>query len=250
MIMQLEYYQFPKWLFTLDISSDSKLLYMLLLDRYKLSLKNNFIDENNRVYIFYSRDSVEKELNISHPTCINLFKQLKTVGLLEEKKQGRGKANIIYLKSIDINSEIKKLKNLTSRSKEIELLDVKNINPNKNDISKKELSNIVVDEKRFIQAIKIEKARMIEAYRSDEFVNKAIKYAIKQLNNNGPNKIKIINSFSDSAYIDLFNTAFSIVSDDITVSNIDNNDAYFSFKIQKYISLVKKKGISHENYIC
>ena len=147
--MQLEYYQFPKWLFTLDISSDSKLLYMLLLDRYKLSLKNNFIDENNRVYIFYSRDSVEKELNISHPTCINLFKQLKTIGLLEEKKQGRGKANIIYLKSIDINSEIKKLKNLTSRSKEIELLDVKNINPNKNDISKKELSNIVVDEKLY-----------------------------------------------------------------------------------------------------
>lgn len=179
-----------------------------------------------------------------------MFKQLKTIGLLEEKKQGRGKANIIYLKSIDINSEIKKLKNLTSRSKEIELLDVKNINPNMNDISKKELSNIVVDEKRFIQAIKIEKARMIEAYRSDEFVNKAIKFTIKQLNNNGTNKIKIINSFSDSAYIDLFNTAFSIVSDDITVSNIDNNDAYFSFKIQKYISQVKKKGISHENYIC
>ena len=39
MIMQLEFYQFPKWLLMMNLNSDSKLLYMILLDRYKLSIK-------------------------------------------------------------------------------------------------------------------------------------------------------------------------------------------------------------------
>ena len=52
-----EGWQTPKVLFTDDyfrnLSSDAKVLYGLMLDRMALSMKNRWIDEENRVYIIF-----------------------------------------------------------------------------------------------------------------------------------------------------------------------------------------------------
>ena len=55
---QYSFYRIPKALFENDrykeISTDSKLLYGLMLDRMDLSVKNRWIDEKGRVYIFFT----------------------------------------------------------------------------------------------------------------------------------------------------------------------------------------------------
>lgn len=52
---QFAFYRIPKVLFTDDyfrnLSSDAKVLYGLMLDRMALSIKNRWIDEDNRVYV-------------------------------------------------------------------------------------------------------------------------------------------------------------------------------------------------------
>lgn len=56
---QFSFIRVPKILMKDDrfrqLSSDAKLLYGLMLDRMALSIKNEWLDESNRVYIIYIR---------------------------------------------------------------------------------------------------------------------------------------------------------------------------------------------------
>ena len=45
---------------------DAKLLYGLLLDRMSLSAKNGWYDEQGRVYIYYTLDEIQEDLNCGH----------------------------------------------------------------------------------------------------------------------------------------------------------------------------------------
>ena len=57
------FYRFPKLLITDDtfksLSSDSKILYGLMLDRISLSTKNGWLDADKRVYIYYSLEDMK-----------------------------------------------------------------------------------------------------------------------------------------------------------------------------------------------
>lgn len=41
-----------------SLSSDAKLLYGLMLDRMSLSMKNGWLDEQNRTYIYYTLENI------------------------------------------------------------------------------------------------------------------------------------------------------------------------------------------------
>jgi hypothetical protein len=85
-----------------DLSTDAKLLYGLMLDRMSLSMKNGWVDEENKVYINYSISEVMEDLGYSKPTCIKIMKELDTesgIGLIERKRVGLGKPDIIYVKN-------------------------------------------------------------------------------------------------------------------------------------------------------
>ncbi len=55
---QYAFYRIPKRLITgeefQDVSTEAKLLYGLMLDRLQLSIKNQWLDEQSRVYIIYT----------------------------------------------------------------------------------------------------------------------------------------------------------------------------------------------------
>ena len=55
---QFSFYRNPKLLFThpsfKGMSTEAKTLYAILLDRMNLSAKNNWIDEEDRVYIIFN----------------------------------------------------------------------------------------------------------------------------------------------------------------------------------------------------
>lgn len=99
------FYMTPKLLFRnkelSGLSSDGKILYMLLLDRMKLSAKNNMKDNDGRLFVFFTIEEAEYEMQKSNKTVGNYFKDLEKIGLIERVKRGQGKADKIYVKNID-----------------------------------------------------------------------------------------------------------------------------------------------------
>ena len=82
------------------ISSEAKLLYSLLLDRVSLSHKNGWKDKQNRIYIIYPIAEVMEEMNCGKNKAVQLLDELEQkAGLIERKRQGLGKPNLIYVKS-------------------------------------------------------------------------------------------------------------------------------------------------------
>lgn len=137
---KFQFYKLPKFLFTNDacssLSSDAKILYSICLDRLSLSMENGWRDEQGRIYIAFTVESIKEELNCSRPTAIKAKKQLEAIGLLEDIRKGQGKSNFIYLKDYaslldSQKSKILTSKKLTSRSKKSELPKVKTVDSNK-----------------------------------------------------------------------------------------------------------------------
>ena len=77
------------------------LLYGLLLDRMGLSAKNGWYDEDGRVYIYYTLNEIQADLNCGHEKAVKLLSELDTgkgFGLIERTKQGQGRPTKLYVK--------------------------------------------------------------------------------------------------------------------------------------------------------
>ena len=189
---QFSFYRIPKALFTdsyfKDLSSDAKILYGLMLDRMSLSIKNQWFDDKNRAYIYFSIEDIMELLNCGRNKAIKSMRELDDetgIGLIEKRRQGFGKVNVIYVKTFmpektdekKFGEELKKFKkqtsveneestevynsnfmksqNQTSRSPENKLQEVYISNPNNTNLSDTEMNDnksnhiISVDEKRF-----------------------------------------------------------------------------------------------------
>ena len=101
---QFSFYRIPKALFTepnfRELSTDAKVLYGILLDRMSLSLKNQWIDAQNKVYIIFTVDEIMDALNCANQKATRLMVELeKQAGLIERKRQGLGRPNLIYVKN-------------------------------------------------------------------------------------------------------------------------------------------------------
>ena len=99
----------PKVLFTderfWNISTDAKLLYGILLDRMNLSAKNGWMDEAGRVYIIFTIDEIKGSIGCAEKKAVKLLDELeRKCGLIERKRQGLGKPNLIYVKNFVDNS--------------------------------------------------------------------------------------------------------------------------------------------------
>ena len=64
------FYRIPKVLITdkrfRKLSCEAKLLYGLLIDRMSLSMKNQWLDRQNRVYIYYTIENIMEDLGCGH----------------------------------------------------------------------------------------------------------------------------------------------------------------------------------------
>ncbi len=89
----------PEWL-TKTSSADAKILYGFLLDRVSVSLKNGWKDEQNRVFIICTIEEIMEKLGCGNKKAIQLLSELEEkIGLIEKKRQGQGKPNLIYVKN-------------------------------------------------------------------------------------------------------------------------------------------------------
>ena len=83
-----------------DFIIDAKLLYAIFFDRVSLSIKNGWVDENGRVFIYYSVINICEILNCGTQKACKLLDELEIFGGLERRRQGLGKPNKLYLKKV------------------------------------------------------------------------------------------------------------------------------------------------------
>ena len=122
---QFTFYRIPKKLITegryKSVSVEAKFLYGLMLDRMGLSVKNNWIDSKNHVYIYFTIEDAVSQLGVSKNKALKLMSELICAGLIEKKRQGLGKPDMIYV--LDFNTS--GVEN-SDKSPEVELQDSQN----------------------------------------------------------------------------------------------------------------------------
>ena len=112
------FYRIPKARFTnprvCGISCEAKALYGLMLDRMSLSVKNGWLDKQGRVYIIFTVGEIMEALCCADNKATKLMRELESCGLIERRRRGLGKANLIYVKNFvskDPESQIQSREN-------------------------------------------------------------------------------------------------------------------------------------------
>ena len=86
------FYRIPKLLFTNDyfkaLSNDAKILYGLMLDRMSLSVKNQWFDEENKAYIYFSVEDIMELLNCGKNKAVENIKKYidEHIGIVDGEK--------------------------------------------------------------------------------------------------------------------------------------------------------------------
>ena len=125
---QFSFYRIPKVLFTEErfrhISAEAKVLYGLLLDRMSLSAKNGWQDKENRVYIIFTIEDIMEAMGCADQKAGKLLHELESkCRLIERKRQGLGKPNLIYVKNFVTPSESRFLNRGNHDSGEVKITD-------------------------------------------------------------------------------------------------------------------------------
>ncbi len=179
------FYQVPKNLFGLyregKINHIACFIYMLILDRYKLSMKNNLVDKEGRVYVLYTYEEISAELNLKRRNSISeAIKDLEKLNLIEKKRRFN-KSTVFY-----INDTLNSNENDTLNSNENDTLI---ITTNKNNLNKNYYNNnnkenvvagVIRQEIKFLIKTRNIKIENILKYCSDiERIKQVFEYADK-----------------------------------------------------------------------
>ena len=152
---QFTFYRIPTVLFTddqyKDLSTDAKVLYGILLKRMELSAKNGWLDEQGRVYIICTQEEIMEKLNCANQKAVKLMTELEEKsGLIERKRQGLGKPNLIYVKNFlsvdnpgdnEPASHFQKCENHTSGDMKITLQEVRKSHASNTDSNDTDMSH-------------------------------------------------------------------------------------------------------------
>jgi len=97
-----DFYQMPSFLIAGEfagdrLSNNARVLYTLLLERHKLSVKNGWLNENGEVFNYFKREEMEAQLGLSERTALKIMHELINCSLVEETHQGLNMPNKIYL---------------------------------------------------------------------------------------------------------------------------------------------------------
>ena len=134
------YMVFPRFLLDSELSETTKILYMVLLDRTRLSMKNGgWSNAQGHVYIHFTISELANTLHKSEMTIKNSLSALEKMGFIYRQRQGIGLPNKIYVKlpsdafsSMDKNLSVKQKENVPSDGQKAIPIPDKNVSTNKN----------------------------------------------------------------------------------------------------------------------
>ncbi|MFI3175492.1 MAG: replication initiator protein A [Bacillota bacterium] len=82
------------------LSINEKFLYILLLDRISLSAKNNWVNDEGNVFVFYKLEEIAKQMECSKTTAKKTLDGLVSKNFVVKESRGIGKANRIYVGNV------------------------------------------------------------------------------------------------------------------------------------------------------
>lgn len=140
------YYQYPIFLNVNEkykkMKLSSKLVYMLLKDRNRLSLKNNLYDENQKIFLIFEIKNLVEISGMSKNTILSALDELQKVKLLVKRKNGFNKnkmqmfPNFYYLlKPVLCKDDVYKINKITHQENSQKNLIVQNLNYGTNQYS-------------------------------------------------------------------------------------------------------------------
>lgn len=189
---QFSFFRIPKLLYTdpifKNLSSDAKVLYGILLDRMELSMKNNWVDENNRVYIYFTIENIMEVMGWGNKKSVKVLSELDTekgIGLIEKERQGQGKPTKIYVKNfiVDNFSEMskgnfKKCQKDNSRNVENTSLEMLKGQGNNTNINNTEISdtNLILSSREEKRKDRLDENKINKAEKYRSLIHKNIEY--------------------------------------------------------------------------
>ena len=233
---QFSFYRVPRLLIKDErfkgLSSDAKLLYGLMLDRMSLSMKNGWLDNENRAYIIYTVDAIMEDLGCAKATCVKIMKELdseKGIGLIEKKRRGLGKPDIIYVKNFATISEeqTEKVSGNADKSTEVQNLNFKKSNNDTSRGSETELQEV--------QNMNLQKYNKQTSGGSESEPTE-----VQELVPNYTNYNKTDLNYTEESYIYPINPSGTAKQKDNPIDGMDN--------AQAYIELIKE-NISYEHHM-
>ncbi|OFS49353.1 replication protein [Staphylococcus sp. HMSC075H09] len=185
------FYQLPKFLFEDNyfskMTTEAKVMYALLKDRFELSRINNWVDEENNIYLLYTNKQLCSILQYGEPKIIKLKKELEKFNLILNERQGLNKPNKIYLLEPNYDKELTNCKfqnkqfvnSRTNKNIVQELTNCKSNDTNINDIDYKETENNDTYDLNDNKHINNDNTSHSN-HQSNKFDNEAIKYHLLQ----------------------------------------------------------------------
>ena len=149
---QFSFIRVPKIFFENEayrsMSAEAKILYGFLLDRVSVSLKNGWKDDQNRIFIICTIEEIMEKIGCGNKKAIQLLSELEDkIGLIERKRQGLGKPNLIYVKNfirtVDNSGQrhFLKCQNDTSGSVRMTSLEMSESHGSNTNLSNTDMSN-------------------------------------------------------------------------------------------------------------
>lgn len=107
---QLLYYQFPKFLLEIPLNQNARIVYCLLYDRVRISRKNQWVDEQGRVYGVFPIEELSQKLGKCQTSVKKALQGLEKAGLLCRKFGGFSRPKHLYVlvpekDSIEVDSQ-------------------------------------------------------------------------------------------------------------------------------------------------
>ena len=88
-IQSVHHLQMPRWLFSdpryAEMSLDAKVAYTFLLNRFQLSRRNGWVNDNGEVFVIFPRKALARELRICEQRVSAAFRKLAELHLIWEK---------------------------------------------------------------------------------------------------------------------------------------------------------------------
>lgn len=114
-----KYYQLSKELFQgkyKKLSNNERVLYSILKDRFDLSVKNGWVDQENNIFFIFQQESLIEECCMSLRTVQRALQGLINTQLIESVRQGQNQPNRLYLLKPDQSKEVRKKRKKTMKT--------------------------------------------------------------------------------------------------------------------------------------
>jgi len=138
------FYQFPQWLLDEEykhLSLRAKVMYMLIFDRWTLSIQNKWHDKNGEVFVYFTIEEFMSKLSCSRQSVVNAKKELSDCLLIKENQQGINKPNRIYING-SLENRLQEVQKLDYGSLENRLQEVQKLDTIKTDNIKTNISRL------------------------------------------------------------------------------------------------------------